>query len=92
MNLHQSKLYFEDIDRALSHIVGVEKLFGRSIIITGVTGTIGSFVADALIRLNEKSGAGIQIYLAGRDVARLHKQFENCDDINLLQYDMNSSI
>ena len=49
MNLHQSKLYFEDIDRTLRHVVGMEKLFGKSVLITGATGTIGSFVADTLI-------------------------------------------
>lgn len=92
MNLHQSKLYFEDIDRTLSHIVGIEKLFGKSIVITGATGTIGSFVADALIRLNKKNTAGIQIYLAGRNMEKLNNQFEGCDNISFLQYDMSSPI
>ena len=35
MNLHQSKLYFEDIDRALDHVVGMEALRNKSILVTG---------------------------------------------------------
>lgn len=65
MNLHQSKLYFEDIDRALDHVVGMEALRNKSILVTGATGTIGSFVADALIRYSQKNNADTVIYLGG---------------------------
>lgn len=57
MNLHQSKLYLEDIDRALNHVVGIEALQNKSILVTGATGTIGSFVADVLIRFVRKNDA-----------------------------------
>lgn len=92
MNLHQSKLYFEDIDKSLMHTVDVEKLFGKSIIITGATGTIGSFVADTLIRLNRQNTANLKIYLAGRNLEKLRKQYEDCSGIEFLKYDMNSPI
>ena len=92
MNLHQSKLYFEDIDKSLMHTVDVEKLFGKSIIITGATGTIGSFVADTLIRLNRQNTANLKIYLAGRNLEKLRKQYEDCSGIEFLKYDMNRPI
>ena len=55
MNLHQSKLYLEDVDRALDHVIGIEALRNKSILVTGATGTIGSFVADVLIRFIQKN-------------------------------------
>ena len=92
MNLYQSKLYFEDIDRTLRHVVGMEKLFGKSVLITGATGTIGSFVADTLIRFNHQNAAKLKIYLAGRDLEKLRMRFEECENIDFLIYDMESPI
>ena len=92
MNLHQSKLYFEDIDRTLRHVVGMEKLFGKSVLITGATGTIGSFVADTLIRFNHQNAAKLKIYLEGRDLEKLRMRFEECENIDFLIYDMESPI
>lgn len=92
MNLHQSKLYFEDIDRTLRHVVGMEKLFGKSVLITGATGTIGSFVADTLIRFNHQNATKLKIYLAGRDLEKMRMRFEECENIEFLIYDMESPI
>ena len=92
MKLHQSELYFEDVDRALRHVIGIERLVGKSVIITGATGTIGSFVADALIRFHQKNAANLKIYLAGRNLDKLQRQFEGCDNVGFLKYDMNSPI
>ena len=55
MDFHQSKLYIQDIDRALKHVIGIEKIFNKSVLVTGATGTIGSFVADMLIRFNQQN-------------------------------------
>ena len=90
MNLHQSKLYFEDIDRALDHVVGMEALRNKSILVTGATGTIGSFVADALIRYSQKNNADTVIYLGGRNAEKLRHQFGIQKNVDFLQYDMNA--
>lgn len=92
MNLHQSKLYFEDIDRALDHVVGMEALRNKSILVTGATGTIGSFVADALIRYSQKNNADTVIYLGGRNAEKLRHQFGIQKNVDFLQYDMNAPI
>ena len=73
--MNQSELYIEDVDRALEHVVGVERLCNKSVLITGATGTIGSFAADALIRLNYKNNANNRIYLGGRNIEKLRHQF-----------------
>ena len=92
MNLHQSKLYLEDIDRALNHVVGIEALRNKSILVTGATGTIGSFVADALIRYSQKNDAGTIIYLGGRNIEKLRHQFGVQRNVEFLPYDMNAHI
>lgn len=92
MNLHQSKLYFDDIDRTLAHVVGIEKLWNKRILVTGATGTIGSFAADALIRLNQKHKANMTVLLAGRSMDRLRGQFGSTDNVVFLPYDLNTPI
>lgn len=92
MNLRQSKLYTEDLETTLAHAVDIEKLYGKKVLITGATGTIGSFAADALIYLNQKVKANIRVLLAGRSVEKLQNQFGNHDNVKYLSYDLNAPI
>lgn len=92
MNLRQSKLYTEDLETTLAHAVDIEKLYGKKVLITGATGTIGSFAADALIHLNQKVKANIRVLLAGRSVEKLQNQFGNHDNVKYLPYDLNAPI
>lgn len=50
MNINQSCTYISDLDTSLSHVIGIEKLYNTSVLITGATGTIGSYLSDMLIR------------------------------------------
>lgn len=53
MDLHNSRTYLADLDVAIQHTVDLENLKGKSVVITGATGTIGSFVTDVLLRYNQ---------------------------------------
>ena len=88
MELYHSTLYHEDIDRALSHIVGIEKLQNKSIFVTGATGTIGSFVADTLISFTQKNDANIKIFLGGRSIEKLRYHFGTQKNVIFAPYDM----
>ena len=57
-------LYQEDISRVLK-IPEIEKIKGKSFLITGATGLIGTCLIDALMCYNHQ-GADIQIYAVGR--------------------------
>lgn len=48
---------------------------GKRVLVTGATGLIGSFLVDALARLNEREGAGIELYAAGRSEAGIRARF-----------------
>ena len=92
MDLHQSRLYTEDLETTLTHVIDVEKLYEKKVLITGATGTIGSFAADALIHLNQKKKADMRILLAGRSVEKLQNQFGSHDNVKCLSYDLNAPI
>lgn len=92
MKLHQSKLYLDDIDTTLNNVVGIEELQNKKVLVTGATGTIGSFVADTLIRYMQKCSSDTTIYLAGRSVEKLRHQFGTQRNVEFLPYDMNNPI
>lgn len=71
----QNQIYREDLKMALESIVAVERLYHKSILITGATGLIGSFAADLLLYANREADAQIEIYLLSRDERRLRERF-----------------
>ncbi len=91
-SLHKSGIYLSDLDTAIKHTVGIEKLKESRILITGATGTIGSFVTDMLLRNNQKNDANIRIFAAGRDTDRLRRIFENFGGVTALPYELEEKI
>lgn len=79
----------EYYDRGLEAATAREGTFdllaGRKVLITGATGLIGSFVTDALLRLNGR-GAGIQIYAAGRRAEKIRARFGEAADSPSFHY------
>lgn len=67
--------YWDDVDRVIGCVPGLETIFDSTILVTGATGMICSSVVDILVRLNRRYNAGITIYLAGRNRERLEARF-----------------
>ncbi|MCR5794286.1 MAG: NAD(P)-dependent oxidoreductase [Solobacterium sp.] len=67
--------YWEDADKALLSIPDPEKLFHKTILITGGTGMICSAVTEILVRLNERFDAGINILIAVRTEEEIETRF-----------------
>lgn len=72
--------YQNDIRRVLPNIKNLEQLKGKSVLITGVSGMIGSFLADLLMYLNINSDYGVDIWALGRDEHALRKRFASYED------------
>lgn len=74
LNKHHP-LYQEDLSTILS-VKGIEKLKGKSILITGATGLVGVHMIDALMKFD-----GVKIYAVGRNTEkakeRLGEYFDN---------------
>lgn len=75
MSIYDSRQWIEDIDKVTEILPEVEELAGRSVLITGATGLIGSSVVDMLIRYNETHKIPIIIYAGGRSAARMKARF-----------------
>lgn len=61
-------------------------LKGKKVLVTGATGLIGSFLVDALVRLNEAEGAQNEIYAAGRSVEGIERRFGALTDRPYFHY------
>lgn len=73
------KYYGKSLRAATSDYSGF--LDGKSLLITGATGLIGSFLADAVLDLNARTGAGVELYAAGRSAEGMRARFgEAVDD------------
>lgn len=92
LNFRNSCIYLRDLDTAIEHIVDLKKLDGRSVLITGTTGTIGSFVADILLRYNQLGLGFIEVFGAGRNVEKLNYLYGKLRGFTALQYDMRQEI
>ena len=84
MNLYTSDTYIKDLNTAIKASVGIEKIKDKTILITGATGTIGSFLVDMLLEYN-KLNANINVIAAGRSLKRLQDRFDMIKS-NKLQY------
>lgn len=74
-NIIENKLYQNDIQCCLKQIVNLKELADKSILITGATGLIGSFIVDTLYIANSLFDMNIKIYALGRDLERLKLRF-----------------
>ncbi len=75
MKMKYSMLCRDDVAKVSAVIPHPEKLFDRTIFLTGATGLIGSAIAEILFFLNQKKSAGIRIFLAGRSEERMRARF-----------------
>lgn len=82
----QDEIYRNDLQTALNSIVDINKIYHKSILITGATGLIGSFAADMLLYANRMKNAGIEIYLLARDENRLKVRFASSVDESRLHF------
>ena len=86
--------YKNDIETAIKNTVGIEDLFGKSILITGITGLVGAFLVDMLLTLNAREDAGITIYGLARNESKAKERFSyiSSEKINYLIQDVCENI
>lgn len=90
MNLHDSTVYLEDLRAVASNTVNIHELRGKTVLVTGATGTIGSFIVDALLQYNRDQQAGIRILATSRNKKNLETCFNSKEEDGLvcLEYDI----
>lgn len=94
MGLYNSNIYIKDLKNTVLDVVNFEKLYKKSVIVTGATGLIGSFIVDILLMANRILEANITVYALGRGKERLKERFEGfeSDILQFVEYDMNDNI
>lgn len=89
MDLYRNKIYLEDLNNSIASSIGIERLKNKKILVTGATGTIGSFIVDMLLEYNKKN-ANIIIFAAGRSLEKLDQRFKaaKTEKLRYVQYDL----
>jgi len=75
MDLYGNKLYMEDIHFDVALDLPWEKLQGKSVMLSGATGLIGSFLIDVILEKNSINGLNCTIYALGRNEEKGRKRF-----------------
>ncbi|BDP56752.1 hypothetical protein EfmJHP36_12310 [Enterococcus faecium] len=58
---------------AEDHTPKIKQLHGKSVLMIGASGMIGSFLIDTLMAANEQLGIKIKVYAMGRNRQKLEK-------------------
>lgn len=91
MNFYDSKIFIDDLRNAIDSSVGIEKLNGSSVMITGACGLIGSFITDMLLLCNKEKNSNINIYALDLNLDRLSQRFEaaKTNNLTLIEHNVN---
>lgn len=93
MKVFENKQYMEDVSYVAALPLPWEKLQDRSVMISGATGLVGSFLTDVLMKKNS-DGLNCTVYALGRNEKRAKERFSYCDNGKLafLPYDINKPL
>lgn len=72
----KNKTYQADLEVVLESGLPFERLHDKSVLITGATGLIGSFLVDVLMALNERENLRVHVTAMCRNEERARRRFE----------------
>ena len=75
MRLYENKQYMEDVNNIVRLNLPWERLQGKSIMLSGATGLIGSFLIDAILEKNIIDGLNCIVYALGRNESKAKDRF-----------------
>lgn len=75
MTLYDNKLYLEDIRHVGALGLPWEKLRDKSVMLSGATGLIGSFLIDTILEKNAADGLNCTVYALGRSEEKARARF-----------------
>ena len=87
------KIINEEFEKILSSLeLPIEKMKNKSILITGASGLIGSYVIYFLKYINNVYNLNIKIFAMSRSKEKLKQIFENSSDIVYVEQNLNKSL
>lgn len=91
MNLYDNSMYINDIEYVANLPLPWDKLSGKSVLISGATGLVGSFLTDVLLYKNQ-TGLSCTVYALSRNADRAATRFSRWKDeshLVFIPYDIN---
>lgn len=86
MTLHENELYMEDIHTVMRMDLPWEKLKDKSIMLSGATGLIGSFLIDTILEKNVYDELNCTVYALGRNEEKARNRFSKYFDDSHFKY------
>lgn len=86
MDIHEHPLYKKDVERVAGLALPWEKFQDASVLVSGATGLIGSFLLDVLMWRNANKNANCRIFALGRNAEKARKRFAYCADSSLFHF------
>ena len=95
MEVYEIKKYMDDVKRVADVSLPWRKLANNSLLVSGATGLIGSFLIDVIMEKNTVQGLNCTVYALARNEEKAKKRFSYCFDHELFQfivYDINEPL
>lgn len=92
MKVFEDARYVEDLRYVGSIDLPWEKMENRTVLASGATGLVGSFLIDVLMQKNIDTGLNCTIYALGRNVEKAKERFSYCwnsGNFRFIPYDVN---
>ena len=92
MNLLENKLYVEDLAYVADLKIPWSRLENKSILLSGATGMIGSFLIDVIMFKNANENLNCHVYAVGRNEEKARNRFNEYWDrkeFEFVQHDVN---
>lgn len=86
MRFWENQQYLDDIRYVAELALPWEKLYNKSMLISGATGLVGSFLVDVLLKRNKEWNMNCKVYALGRDKERAQSRFEYCLEDELFDF------
>lgn len=77
MALYENALYLEDLSNTRQLDLPWEKLQGKSVLISGATGLLGSFLVDVLLEKDRSEQLDCTVYALGRNAEKAEQRFSH---------------
>ncbi len=81
-------VFSQDLDTIIDSDIRWEKLRGKSVLVTGASGMIGTYAVGTLLRLNDAKAFGIKVIAVVRNEKKLPEEFRRREDFTVVLHDV----